>query len=90
MMLTSDEALAGDPCVVAGCRWGSTGLAGGGLPTCIPAGRSTPASARPPGCLFAWIADEDTDADLDTPYAVWAKGEIDRAAQEVRGGAVGS
>jgi hypothetical protein len=83
--------LKGEPCVVAGCQWGSTGLAGGWGPlACIPAERSTPAPERLPGCLFAWIADEDCDADLDTPYAVWGKGEIDRATQEVPGGAVGS
>jgi hypothetical protein len=48
--------LKGEPCVVAGCQWGSTGLAGGWGPlACIPAERSTPAPERLPGCLFAWI-----------------------------------
>jgi hypothetical protein len=65
----------GEPCLVPRCRWGSTGTAGGwGLPACDFLSRFATA---PQGCLGAWIADEDSDAPLDVPYASWAKTQIE-------------
>lgn len=65
----------GEPCLVAGCRWGSTGTAGGwGPPACDFA---TSGRWALTACLGAWIADEDCEADLDTPYAEWALRQIE-------------
>jgi hypothetical protein len=65
----------GEPCLVSGCQWGSSGTAGGwGSPACdFLAPRKTP----PPGCLGAWVTDEDSEAPLDAPYAEWAKSQIE-------------
>jgi hypothetical protein len=66
----------GEPCRVPTCQWGSTGTSGGwGLPACVPGPDLRPDGR--PGCMYRWMTDEDADVYPMTPYATWARAEMD-------------